>query len=78
MLVQHLIRILLTLAIRVVHNDDLLLALLVLLLQLLILPTLILNGLNKFALHRRVAWQITHAVVVVFLVVLILMAIIIA
>lgn len=67
-LVKHLISVLLSLSTRrVVHNDNLLLALLILLLELKVLAALVLDSLDQLALHGRVARKIAHAGIVVFI-----------
>ena len=53
MLVKHLVGVVRVVAIGVVHQDDLLLALFILLSQLLVFAAFIFNGLNELTLHRR-------------------------
>ena len=76
-LVEHLISVLLLGTSGVVHNDNLLLALLILLLKLKVLAALVLDSLDQLALHGRVARKIAHAAIVVFLVLFALVAIIV-
>lgn len=76
-LVQHLIRLFLVVAIAVVHQDDLALAVLVDLLELKVLVSLVLDRLDEFALHGRLAWQVADATIVFLIVLCILMQLII-
>lgn len=48
----------------IVHEENLSLALLVFMLEFLILTTLILDSLDKFTLHRRLTWKVSHAIIV--------------
>lgn len=74
-LVKHLISVLLVVTIIGVHKDDLSLAILVSLLELLVLTSLILNGRNELFFHGCGGREVTSATVVIFIAVILILRI---
>ena len=60
-LMQQLVRALLTECVCRIHQDDLSLALFILLLELLVLAPLVFDSIDKLSLHFWLTWQITDS-----------------